>query len=199
MFGLGKKKQAADKPVVVVPAPKSPNNLPLAYNRIGWTDADLKAIAVLKHEMYHRKRGEFATTAAMVEPLKYTHQVIFSDDKEIRFDLSRPPRDITVEDVDYAYQHGRFSVPGRSYDNWCRYVANRTSIAFKQFEDWEYDFYRSYFYMLAGKLRTMYPDQNPIRLHDLMDVPKIPLDNRVPRIEPSEEDKQPESRYNLGI
>ncbi|KAL8887361.1 MAG: hypothetical protein Q9215_005048 [Flavoplaca cf. flavocitrina] len=133
----------------------------------------------------------------MVEPLRYTHQVIFSDDKEIRFDLSRPPRNITVDDVNYAYQHGRFSVPGRSYDDWCRYVANRTLVHLKEFEDWEDDFYRSDFYMLAGKLRTIYPDQNPIRLHASMDVSKIPLDNHVSPIEPSEKGKQPESLFNL--
>ncbi|KAL9021866.1 MAG: hypothetical protein Q9180_008587, partial [Flavoplaca navasiana] len=98
MFGFGKKKQASDLPVVIVPAPNYPELMQPAYDRIGWTDADLKAIAVPKNETSHYKRGEFINEAAMVEPLKYTHQNIFSDDKEIRYDLTRPLRNITVDD-----------------------------------------------------------------------------------------------------
>ncbi|KAL8883857.1 MAG: hypothetical protein Q9192_006981 [Flavoplaca navasiana] len=197
MFGFGKKKQAPDLPVVILPAPNSPELMQPAYDRIGWTDADLKAIAVLKNETSHYKRGEFINEAAMVEPLKYTHQNIFSDDKEIRYDLTRPLRNITFGFVDYAYRHGRLSIPGRSYDNWCHYVANRTLVHRKEFEDWEYDFYRSYFYNWLQSFGR-YLDQNLIRLHTSMDVPKILLDNRVPPIEPSEEEKQPESMYNLA-
>ncbi|KAI4248220.1 MAG: hypothetical protein L6R42_009369 [Xanthoria sp. 1 TBL-2021] len=200
VLGKGKEKAEQSTPKKDVREPTTEEALQERYTRIGWTDADLKAIAVLDNEKADTYRTKFRKIAEMVEPLKYIHQIKRISEKEIEYDDSKPPRDITTGDVVHAYTKGQFSMTDKSYNWWRTYCLNRninrSTAGYQQFPDWEYDFYRSWFYLWAGEIRAQFPNQNPLSMHDSMEPPRVPLDNRVPSIEPTADDLVKESEHN---
>ncbi|KAI4252996.1 MAG: hypothetical protein L6R42_007747, partial [Xanthoria sp. 1 TBL-2021] len=144
--------------------------------RCAWTDADLKAMAVLYNTEDHAKKGDFERWVHMVPALKYTHQIDTINADKITFN-NKPPREITSNDVMHAYSYGKFTKTGRKYEEWKKYCGFRNSEVPAGFEKWEFEFERAWFYMQAGKLRAARPNDKTIDISQ-MEVPKCPLDNR---------------------
>lgn len=151
-----------------------------SLSRCDWTDADLKAIAVLcntepdptKHD-YTKK--EFRRFSRLASALQYTHQIETITANGITFN-HKPPREINQLDAYWAYRFGEFTNRRGEYEDWKAYCIDSTAPLARPFQQWEFDFERSWFYMRVGKLRRDYPEVGSISMASNR-YPRFPLDN----------------------
>ncbi|KAL8847377.1 MAG: hypothetical protein Q9221_007564 [Calogaya cf. arnoldii] len=186
------RKREINQNVHVQPNPSTYKDLDKRYTEFAWTDADIKAIATCRIKSSESEK--FYRFQNMVEPLKYTRQIVHIGGEWIKFDDTiRPRLELTLADVLHAYdKRGRFSNPYKSLEHWKDYCVSPKWAGKPQFDPWEYSLHRAKFYMYAGLARSKWPKTNPIWVGNLkvpIKVPAIPLDNCQPEIQPDDRDQ----------
>ena len=164
-----------------------PRRIRASLSRCAWTDADLKAIAVLRNTAYDPTeldytKMEFQEFSRLASALKCTHQIETITANGITFN-NKPPRQINQVDVYWAYRFGSFANRRGdyedwrgNYEDWKAYCIGSTAPLARPFQQWEFDFERSWFYMRVGKLRRGYPEVGFISMTSNQ-YPRYPLDN----------------------
>ncbi|KAI4109363.1 MAG: hypothetical protein LQ339_001863 [Xanthoria mediterranea] len=142
----------------------------------GWTDADLKAIAVLSS---NTKKGghaaDFNSYEKMVPALRYTHQIDIIEGDKITFN-NKAPRQIDKFDVMSAHYYGRFTHTQGTYEAWKAYCSDWNTSLPDPFDIAEFDFKRSWLYMRAGQIREIPPQEQSMIIKP-KDQVALPLDN----------------------
>ncbi|CAO1599656.1 hypothetical protein XANCAGTX0491_003371 [Xanthoria calcicola] len=141
------------------PFREPPKPFPVALTsmeRWAWTDADLKAIAVLLFNPENGTKtqvwGDFSSYERMVPALKYTHQIQSINGDKVTFN-NKEPRQIVANDVMWAHYFGKFTNTQGTYEDWKKYCNDRKTPLPDPFDMWEFGFERSWFYMRLGQLR----------------------------------------------